>query len=200
MDDIPVTKNRMEQGGDKWTVDGEMEFGATSELTFEAGATVTGLTGQTTFASANEAKAGAVTDKVISPSTLKAALEDKLAAMPWGATIVVGEEADDTINVAIQLKDVEGADMAVRGAVLAYFSDDANGDSIAATAPSDGVAIGTDGLAIPLVADKCFELVSESDGDIDLDIEEAGADTWYLIVVLPTGELVASDAITFAGA
>lgn len=112
---------------------------------------------------------------------------------------VIGAEAGgDTINVGIQLKDSAGDDLAVRGSVLAYLSDDANGDSVAATAPSGGVAIGTDGLAIPLVADKAFLLTSEADGDIDLDIVEAAGDTWYLILVMPDGKLVASNAITFA--
>lgn len=210
-----TTKNRMTDSGDAWEVEGELNikdggaqtienggsvtFESGSAITFEAGSTVTGLTGQTTFASGAEAIAGAVTDKVIAPDTLKAAMEAKLAAMPWNATITVGEEAADTINVGIQLKDIAGADLAVRGSVLAYLSDDANGDGITATAPSVGIDIGTDGLSIPIVADKCLQLVCESDGDIDLDIGEAAAGTWYLIVVLPNGKLVASAAITFAG-
>lgn len=110
---------------------------------------------------------------------------------------VIGAEAGDVINVGIQLKDAAGADLAVRGSVFAYLSDDANGDSLAGTAP-DTVAIGTDGLAIPLVAGKAFQLVSEADGDIDIDITEDGADTWYLILVMPDGRRVASGAITFA--
>ncbi|MEQ8502200.1 MAG: hypothetical protein RIB84_22545, partial [Sneathiellaceae bacterium] len=89
-----------------------------------------------------------------------------------GATITVG--ASDSGTVSIQLTDATGADLAVRGSVLAYLSDDANGDSIAGTAP-DAVAIGSDGLAIPLVANKAFQLVSEADGDIDLAITEDGA-------------------------
>jgi hypothetical protein len=111
---------------------------------------------------------------------------------------VIGAQGGDVINVGIQLKDSAGADLAVRGAVRAYLSDDANGDSIAATAPDGGVAIGTDGVAIPLVAGKAFELVSEADGDIDLNITESSADTWFLILVMPDGRLVASGAITFA--
>lgn len=110
---------------------------------------------------------------------------------------VVGAPAGDLINVGIQLKDAAGADLAVRGSVFAYLSDDANGDSVAGTAP-DTVAIGTDGLAIPLVAGKAFQLVSEADGDIDLNITEDGADTWYLILVMPDGRRIASGAITFA--
>lgn len=197
MSDYSVTKNRMVDGGDEWDVDGTLKVGASGTVTVEAGATVTGLTGATTFASDAEAKAGTVTNKVIAPSSLKAALNDKLAGAPWNAVITVGEEAANKINVALQLKDVAGADLAVRGGVKAYLSDDANGDSIIATAPSGGIAIGTDGLAIPIVAGKYIDLVSESDGDIDIDITEEGAKTFYLIVVLPNGKLVASGAIAF---
>ncbi len=111
---------------------------------------------------------------------------------------VIGAQGGDVINVAVQLNDSAGDPLAVRGSVFAYLSDDANGDSIAATAPDGGVAIGTDGLAIPLVAGKAFQLVSEADGDIDLNITEAGAETWYLILVMPDGRRVASDAITFS--
>lgn len=113
-------------------------------------------------------------------------------------SFVIGADAGTTINVAIQLKDSAGADLAVRGSVFAYLSDDANGDSIAGTAPSGGWAIGTDGLLIPVVAGKAAQLVSEADGDIDITITEASADTWYLILVMPDGRLVASEAITFS--
>lgn len=116
------------------------------------------------------------------------------APAPYGvtqATITVGAETGgNTINVAIQLS--------AHGSVFGYLSDNADGSTIAGTAPSGGIAVGTDGLAIPVVANKAFHLVSESDGDIDLDIVEASADTWYFVVVLSDGTLVISDAITFA--
>lgn len=122
-----------------------------------------------------------------------------LAAAPIGAhTFVIGAEAANVINVGIQLVDASGVAMAVHGALLAYLSDDANGNSLVATAPSGGVAIGTDGLAIPLIAGKAWLLVSEADGDIDINITEAGAKTCYLILVKPDGTLVKSGAITFA--
>jgi len=113
------------------------------------------------------------------------------------ADITVGAEAGNSITVSIQLKNGLGQDRSERTAVMAYLSDDANGDSVAGTAP-DTVAIGTDGLMMELVADKVFLLVSEADGDIDIAIGEDGADTWYLILILPNGDLVASGAITFA--
>lgn len=117
----------------------------------------------------------------------------------YGATMAVGAEAANAITVSIQLTDEDGSDLAVRGSVMAYLSDDANGDSVAGTAPDGGVAVATDGLAIPLVAGKCWLLTSEADGDIALAITESGADTWYLVLVMPaTGKLVVSGAITFA--
>lgn len=120
-------------------------------------------------------------------------------ASPASATITVGAEAGGSINVAIQLLDGAGDDLATAAGVLAYISDDADGTSVAATAP-DTVAIGADGVAIPLVAGKTFLLVSEADGDIDIDVSEAAADTFYLVLVMPSGELVISSALTFPGA
>lgn len=118
---------------------------------------------------------------------------------PMAASITPGvETGGDTISVAIQLKDAAGADLAIRGSVFAYLSDDAAGDSVAATAPSGGVVIGIDGVAIPVVAGKAFQLISEADGDIDLTIVEAAGATWYLIIILANGKLQPSAAITFA--
>lgn len=112
-----------------------------------------------------------------------------------GVEFTVG--GGDTGTVGIQLVDHNGDDLAVRGSVFAYLSDDANGDSVAATAPSGGVAIGTDGVLIPVVADKAFYLCSEADGDIDIVLTEAAAATWYLVVVLPNGTHQVSGAIAF---
>ena len=115
------------------------------------------------------------------------------------AKITVGAEAADVINVAIQLLDWDnGNEVDERVCVPFYMSDDANGDSIAATAADSGIAIGTDGVAIEWTASLAGVLVSESDGDIDIDVSESGVDTWYLILVMPDGRLVPSGAITFA--
>lgn len=130
--------------------------------------------------------------------TVSVAELDVFNGAPMDATITVGVEGTNTINVAIQLKNADGDDLAVRGNVKAYLSDDANGDSIVATAPSGGGAIGTDGLAIPLVTNKAWMLTSESDGDIDITFTETGTKTMYLILVFPNGKLKASGAITFA--
>lgn len=122
-----------------------------------------------------------------------------VAGKPEAAVFTVGAETGgNTINVGIQLNDGNGDAIAQRACVHAYLSDDANGDSVAATAPATSVAIGTDGVLTDIVAKKSWMLVSEADGDIDIDIVETGGDTWYLVVVLPDGTLTVSDAITFA--
>jgi len=118
-------------------------------------------------------------------------------ASPNGATFTAGAEAGNEINVVIQLLDGNGDAMATRSAVQFYLSDNANGDTLVAATTS--LAIGTDGLIIEHIANSAGVLISEADGDIDVTIGDAsGAATYYIVLVMPSGELVVSDAITFA--
>jgi hypothetical protein len=130
----------------------------------------------------------------------KVAAIEELRGTFLDAGFTIGAEVSNVITVTIQLRgDASQLDVAGRRAVFAYLSDDANGDSIVATAPDGGWAIATDGLLIPVVASKAAYLVSEADGDIDVAITHAaGAKTCYLVLVMPSGRLVVSDAITFA--
>ncbi len=115
------------------------------------------------------------------------------------ADYTVGTEAANVINVAGQLKDAAGNDMAVANALPFYLSDDAAGLTPSTTAPDGGIAIGTDGALIEWAANLSGLLVSEADGDFDIDLTHAaGAATWYLNVKMPNGTLVTSAAITFA--
>lgn len=98
-------------------------------------------------------------------------------------SVTVGTEGGNAINVAIQMKD-GSEDVGESVSVFAYLSDNADGSSIAATAPTGGWAIGTDGLLIPVVANKAATLISESDGDIDVTITESGVKTFYLVLVI----------------
>lgn len=116
-----------------------------------------------------------------------------------GAAFTIGAEGGNAITVNIQLQDANGDDLDEAAHVQAFLSDDSGGIDIAATAPDTSVAAGTDGSIIAeLVTSKAWLLQSETDGDIDLTITETGADTWYLVVILPDGTKVVSDAITFA--
>lgn len=113
------------------------------------------------------------------------------------ASFTINAEDNNTITVNIQLKDAAGADMAIRSAVGFYLSADANGDSSATAATS--LVAGTDGVMQEWVSNSSGRLISEADGDIDVVVGDAsGVATYYLILVMPNGKLVASGAITFA--
>lgn len=114
------------------------------------------------------------------------------------ASFVIGAETGGhEITVNIQLLDAGGADMAIRSSVGFYLSNDANGDSTKVAATS--LVGGTDGIMQEFISNSAGRLVSEADGDIDIVIGDAsGVATYYLILVMPNGKLVASTAITFA--
>ena len=115
------------------------------------------------------------------------------------ATFTVGAEDTNSINVAVQLTDETGDDVAEINHVRAYLSDSATGDGVCATAPDGDIAVGTDGTIIyEDVADKVFQIQTEADGEFDVDIGEASTGTWYLVVILPNGTQAVSGAITFA--
>lgn len=117
-----------------------------------------------------------------------------------GATMTVGAEGADAITVAIQFTDAAGDDLDERASVFAYLSNDSGGDTLTDT-PVTSIAAGTDGVYIPVVANKAGHIISESDGDMDLTITYSGspsAATWYLVLILPSGQLAVSDAVTFA--
>jgi len=114
------------------------------------------------------------------------------------ATFVIGAETGgDEITVNIQLKDAANVDMAIRSSVGFYLSSDANGDVVVAATTS--LVAGTDGNMQEFISNSAGRLVSEADGDIDIVVGSAGgAATYYLILIMPNGKLVASTAITFA--
>lgn len=101
------------------------------------------------------------------------------------ATEAVGAEAANVINVAFQLKDLAGTNMAKIVPVLYYLSDSSTGAGLAATAPDTDLAIGTDGTIIEeFTADKSGYAVTDATGSIDFDVSESGAGgNWYLVVV-----------------
>lgn len=112
------------------------------------------------------------------------------------ASFVVGAEAANVINVAIKLLSEDGTPVNIRTAVPFYLSSDATGDTLEGSGP-DTIAIGTDGVLIKSGGDSLITgtLVSEVDGDIDVNLTHAGADTFYLNLVID-GRVFTSGAIT----
>lgn len=113
--------------------------------------------------------------------------------------ITVGDELTDVVNIAIQLVDGHGAPVAESKALFFYLADDSDGLIPTSTDPDGGVTIGSDGSLLVLSTDPTAGyLISDETGAIDLDVEESGAESWYLVVILPNGSLAISDEIVFA--
>lgn len=109
----------------------------------------------------------------------------------------IGAEATNVINVAMQFKDADGNNLEEAVCVGWYLSSNATGQGIA-TAHTSAPAIGTDGLLITELASLSGKLVTEADGDADIDFTDTGAKTVYLNIVMPNGEIHTSGAITHA--
>lgn len=114
------------------------------------------------------------------------------------ATITVGAEVTNVRAITIQLKDANGNDIDYVETVQLMVFADANGTAFASTGGSTGIAIGTDGALLAVVAKKFFLATSEADGDIDLTWTDTGTEAAYLGVRLPNGRVVMSSAMTNA--
>lgn len=113
------------------------------------------------------------------------------------ATYAIEAEGNNLITVTVQLQDVDSDDMTVPAAIPFYLSSDAAGLDPKA-APSAGIAVVTDGALIEWTANASGLAISEADGDLDIALGEAGAGTWYLVLLMPDGSLSISGAITFS--
>jgi hypothetical protein len=135
--------------------------------------------------------------------------KERFASNPYhtgvfnGAEFTISSESDtgtgtgtsNQVVVNVQLKDA-AKNVSQRVSGFCYLSDDANGDSVAVTAP-EVVSGGVDGTITALVAGKVFLFTSEADGQFDMNIIRTVADTYYLVIVSPDGSRIISEAITF---
>lgn len=110
----------------------------------------------------------------------------------------IGAQVSRTRTISIQLKDERFANVAVRAGVRVFLSDDANGDSITAVAADGGIAAGTNGWVLSIVAGKMAYTVSEANGTLDVAITHSATRTHYLGVVLPDGGIQMSSAVAFS--
>jgi hypothetical protein len=112
------------------------------------------------------------------------------------ASITVSAEDTNVRQIAIQLKDANGKDVTEVCSVWAAVFADAGRLAFVGTGGSTGIAIGTDGAALAVVAKKLFLLTSEADGDIDLTWTDTGTEAAFLGILLPSGRWVMSSALT----
>lgn len=115
------------------------------------------------------------------------------------ASFTIGAEAGNVINVAVRLKTSDNKNVAGRKKVTVYFADANTGAAVTGTGPNGTVAIGTNGAILNTVqSKKQYDIITDQNGQFDLNIGESGAVTWYLVVCLPDGNIVVSNAVTFA--
>lgn len=188
------------QSGGIMDVQSGATFNTDADITLENGETIGNGTDGTMVLTADTvtttAALGVATDlTVINDASVGGSLT--VVGKLISATIALEAEANDCITATIQFKDGAGTELATTVGCMWYLSQDAAGAAIADGAPSGGIAIVTDGLLIEWTADLSGWVVSEADGDIDVFLEDNGADTFYIVLVMPDGSLVVSDVITF---
>jgi hypothetical protein len=115
-----------------------------------------------------------------------------------GVTITVAAEDTNVVNVAIQVIGGDDQDVDANVHLLVWLTDTEGAAVVPGTAPSGGTAVGATGVVlVELTADVLFLAVTDANGNLELDVTEAGAATWYLNVGLPGGGVVVSDVLTF---
>lgn len=113
------------------------------------------------------------------------------------ATVTVGAENANVRPITIQLKDAHGNDIDYVETVEILVFANAARTAFVATGGSTGIAIGTDGALLAVVAKKYFLATSEADGDIDLTWTDTGTEAAFIGVKLPNGRIVmGSQALT----
>ncbi len=113
----------------------------------------------------------------------------KIATQVVDVAFTVTDNDTETPNVAMQFKDIGGNDISHPVAVMVYVSSDTAGQTLSGGDVTE-IAVGTDGTLLgEITANQIAYCVSESDGDLDLEITVGDGDTAYLNVVMPNGEV-----------
>jgi len=120
-------------------------------------------------------------------------LDKRITHPAVDATITIGDETTNVRAITIQLLDAYGNDVAEVTPFEIHVFSTAAGIAYA-TGGSTGVAIGTDGAALAIVAKLIFACTSEADGDWDGTWTDTGTESVAIAVKLPNGNMVISDA------
>ena len=124
-------------------------------------------------------------------------VDDMVNAVDGTPAFTVGAEAANVINVAVVVKDLNGSAVATKRKVYAWLSATA-GAVVVTTAPTGGVAVGTDGTVISSPqANKEVNIITTAAGKFDLNVTDTGTPTFYLNIETQ-GQVFSSPAITFA--
>jgi hypothetical protein len=117
----------------------------------------------------------------------------------YHASITVGAKSTASIvNVAVQLTEGDAATACAEAIMFwLYLSSDSVGQALA-TAPST-LAVGTDGTILAEhTANLLCQCVTEADGDFDINITDTATRASFVNVVLPSGQVIHSTALSWA--
>ena len=129
----------------------------------------------------------------VAPNANLTGMDKRITHPCVDATITIGAEATNVRAITIQLLDAYGNDVAEVTPFEIHVFSTAAGIAYA-TGGSTGVAIGTDGAALAIVAKLIFACTSETDGDWDGTWTDTGTESVAIAVKLPNGNMVISDA------
>ena len=114
-----------------------------------------------------------------------------------GAHFSIGDEASNVKAVTVYFHEQGDNRVAEPVCLMGFISSDAGGDGMA-PAPTGGISDGGSGHILnELVANRLFYVLTNAAGSLQLNIEDSGAKTLYLVFVAPNGRLIVSPAITF---
>jgi len=114
------------------------------------------------------------------------------------ATIAVSAEGATVGNrrdITIQLLDAAGNDLDYVEEVEIVMFLTADRLAYVATGGSTGIAIGTDGALLTVIAKKRFFATCEADGDLDLYWTDTGTEVAFIGLKLPNGKWVMSSSL-----
>ncbi len=118
------------------------------------------------------------------------------ASLPGTPTFTLGAEIGDARIVTIQLKDLNGANLAAKAKATVWVSDTAGGAPSAA-APDGGSAISAGTLLKEHTAEVLLDAISTAAGVIGLTITESTAKSFFVNVAVGN-VVVSSAAVAFA--
>jgi hypothetical protein len=125
---------------------------------------------------------------------------DKSSAMIGSLTFTVAAETSspsNIITVSGQAKSVRGADMAVRSSFTCFLSGDANGDTILASHEGFVADYNSPDGIVAITGTGARLVVTESDGDFDINVKETSTTDYYLCCVLPNSLTSCSGILDF---
>lgn len=113
--------------------------------------------------------------------------------------VSVGTLATGVIPVDVQVQDPGGDPVAKQQVIQVFLAEDEAGATLF-TSGTQALSVATDGAGQILEtvnAGTQYTFATDANGTLNLELAFSGADDFYLVFVLPNGEIQVSPALTF---